>query len=473
MANLSDLVLTFPGRTFGIGAVLAWTAAVGCSGNETAVASSGGSNGMETGGGPPGSTGGSLPQGGEANVGGSLSNTGGSSSTGTSVSFGGTFATGGAAAGGNANTGGAPYTGGSSSPGGASAKPTGGAPTSTGGSPATGGAKNTGGTSAAGGSKNTGGSLATGGSVATGGSSSSSGGRGAGICPGGTYPTPTVTGTPTRIYNSSASGLFEGTVWLSSASVLLFSNMSTSSSNPVVPSQVQRLTPPSTVDVLLADSGTNGMALDANGLLVACSHKVQGLVSINTATSAITTLVSTDSNGKHFNSPNDLTVRTDGTIYFTDPDYQLGSSRTSETGIKGVYRVSPSRQVSLVDGTFGEPNGIALSPDESALYVADMNANAIRKFTVAADGTTSGKTTFASVTNPDGVTVDCAGNVYWASNSGAKVIILSPSGSQIGSITVAANLTNLAFGGADHKTLYMSVGTAIYSLPMNVPGFPY
>jgi gluconolactonase len=249
--------------------------------------------------------------------------------------------------------------------------------------------------------------------------------------------------------------------------------MSTNSSNPIVPSQVQRLTPPAIVDVLLADSGTNGMALDANGSLIACSHKVQGLVSINTASAGITTILNTDSNGKHFNSPNDLTVRTDGTIYFTDPDYQLGSSRSSETGIKGVYRVSPSRQVTLVDGTFGEPNGIALSPDESSLYVADMTANAIRKFTVAADGTTSGKATFASVTNPDGVAVECAGNIYWASNSGGKVIVLSPSGTQLGSITVATNLTNLAFGGTDHKTLYISVGTAIYSLPMSVPGFPY
>jgi gluconolactonase len=249
--------------------------------------------------------------------------------------------------------------------------------------------------------------------------------------------------------------------------------MATGSTNPIVPSAVDRLTLPSTVDVPVSDSGSNGMALDVDGSLLACSHKVQGIVRINTTTSAITTVVNTDSSGKHFNSPNDLTVRTDGTIYFTDPDFQLGSSRTSETGIKGVYRVSPSHQVTLVDGTFGQPNGIALSPDESTLYVADYNGNAIRKFAVAADGSTSGKANFATVTGPDGVAVDCAGNTYWASNSAGKVIVLSPTGTQLGSITLTSGVTNLAFGGTDRKTLYFSVGMAIYSMPMNIPGFPY
>ncbi len=325
--------------------------------------------------------------------------------------------------------------------------------------------------------KNTGGTVATGGNVTTGGSSASAGtsstvgGRGSGICPGGSYPAPTL-GTATRIYNTTGNGQFEGTVWYGN-SVVLFSNMSTGSTNPIVPSAVDRLTLPSTVDVLVADSGSNGMALDVDGSLLACSHKVQGIVKINTTTSAITTVVNTDSNGKHFNSPNDLTVRTDGTIYFTDPDFQLGSSRTSETGTKGVYRVSPSRQVSLIDGTFGEPNGIALSPDESTLYVADYNANAIRKFTVAADGSTSGKANFATVTSPDGVAVDCAGNTYWASNSAGKVIVLSPAGTQLGSITLSSGVTNLAFGGTDRKTLYISVGMSVYSVPVNIPGFPY
>ena len=250
----------------------------------------------------------------------------------------------------------------------------------TGGSPASGGVSAAGGTKSTGGAVSTGGNSVTGGAPATGGSSSNDGGNGSGICPGGTYSAPTL-GIASRVFSTTGNGQFEGTVWYSN-SVLLFSNMATGSTNPIVPSAVDRLTPPSAVDVLVADSGSNGMALDGDGSLLACSHKVQGIVKINTTTSDVTTIVNTDSGGKHFNSPNDLTVRADGTIYFTDPDYQLGSTRTSETGIKGVYRVSPSRQVTLIDGTFGEPNGIALSPDETTLYEADMNANAIRKFTV-------------------------------------------------------------------------------------------
>jgi len=349
--------------------------------------------------------------------------------------------------------------GGSDNPGGA---------LSSGGNLATGGFTGT-----AGGNPSAGGTSVSGGGAATGGASSSEGGRGSGICPGGAYPAPSLSGTPTRIYSASGSGLFEGTVWFGSSSVLLFSNMSTGSTNPIVPSQIQRLTPPAAVDVLVADSGTNGMALDIDGSLIACSHKVQGIVKVDADLGTITTIVDTDASGKHFNSPNDLTVRMDGTVYFTDPDYQLGGSRQSETGLKGVYRVSPSRQVTLIDGTFGEPNGIALSPDETVLYVADMNANAIRQFPVQFDGSTGARANFASVTSPDGVAVDCAGNLYWASNSGGRVVVLSPSGTQLGSITVAASVTNLAFGGTDHKTLYISAGTAIYSMPMTVPGFPY
>jgi gluconolactonase len=254
--------------------------------------------------------------------------------------------------------------------------------------------------------------------------------------------------------------------------VLLFSNLT--NTTPINPSEIRRLSPPSTVDVFVADSGTNGLALDLDGTVLGCSHKVQGIIRVNPTSGAMTTLLDTDSNGKHFNSPNDLTVRSDGTIYFTDPDYQLGSSRTSETGIKGVYRVTPSRQVILVDGTFGEPNGVALSPDETVLYVSDFSANAIRRFTVAADGSTSGRQNFATVTSPDGVAVDCAGNLYWASNTSAGAVrVFSPSGTQLGTISVPSGVSNVAFGGSDRKTLYITAGRGLYSLALNVPGFPY
>ncbi len=422
---------------------------VSCSGDSGGSNGNGGSLGASTGGSSLGSAGGSTGGNAPSGFGGSAVGaagtvlTGGALGTGGNVGEGGTVATGGGAVatgGVIGNTGGIFATGGSL--GGASNKSTGGSQSNTG------GLANSGGVTAI-------------------------GGKSGGICPGGPYPAPVLSGTPTRVYNATGNGLFEGTVWDSNAGVLFFSNMSTGSTNPVVPSQVQKLTPPGTVDVAVTDSGTNGLALDVDGSLLACSHKVQGIVRVNPAAGTVSTLLNTDSNGKHFNSPNDLTVRSDGTIYFTDPDYQLGSSRTSETGTKGIYRVTPARQVSLVDGTFGEPNGVVLSPDESTLYVADTTGNAIRKFTLASDGTASGKVNFATITTPDGVAVDCAGNLYWASNTPGKVIVFSPSGTQLGSITVVTDATNVAFGGTDRKTLYISAGMAIYSLALNVPGYPY
>jgi gluconolactonase len=253
------------------------------------------------------------------------------------------------------------------------------------------------------------------------------------------------------------------------SSVLLFSDMTFTTQ--VDPSQILRLTPPSTVAIYLQDSGTNGMAIDRGGMVFACSHKVQGIVKLDLAAATLSTVVDNYS-GKKFNSPNDLTLRSDGTIFFTDPDFQLGS-RTSETGKKGVYRASPAGQASLIDDTFAEPNGIALSPDESVLYVADYNGNVVRTFSLAADGSTSNRKDFASVASPDGFAVDCAGNLYVASGTPGAMQVFSPSGTKLGSVTVAASLSNMAFGGSDGKTLYLTAGKAIYSLDMNLPGSPY
>jgi gluconolactonase len=231
-----------------------------------------------------------------------------------------------------------------------------------------------------------------------------------------------------------------------------------------------KLTPPSTVETLIQDGGTNGMAVDKNGVVFACSHKVQGIVKVDVATATLTTVVGTIG-GKKFNSPNDLVFRSDGTIYFTDPDYQLGN-RTSETGKKGVYRVDPAGTVTLVDDTFGMPNGITLSPDEKVLYVADNNGSVLRTFNVATDGSTSGRKDFAQVSSPDGIGMDCAGNLYVASNSAGIIQVFAPSGAKLGSITVASSLSNIAFGGPDGKTLYATAGKALYSLDMNLPGYP-
>jgi gluconolactonase len=401
---------------------------------------------------------------------------------------GGKSSPGGSGAGGGVGTGGATATGGSTgnpATGGAGVKTggasgTGGVVASggRGGGPGSGGAAS-GGTTGLGGAgtggTGTGGSPGTGGGTtlpATGGSSGAT--RLGGACQSGaTYPAPVLTGTPKLLYKpsgASTSGTFEGPVWLASESVLLLSDISFTGS--VNPSQMLKLTPPSTVATFLADAGTNGMAIDGNGVVLGCSHKVQGIVKLDFAAATLTTVVDSVG-GKTFNSPNDLVVRSDGTIYFTDPDYQLGN-RTSGTGKKGIYRVTPTGTVSVVDDTFNQPNGISLSPDEKVLYVADYAGNAIRTFAVAADGSTSGRKDFVQVSSPDGFGMDCLGNLYVASGGNAGALqVFAPSGTKLGSVTVAASLSNAAFGGSDGKTLYLTAGKALYSLDMNLPGYYY
>lgn len=315
-----------------------------------------------------------------------------------------------------------------------------------------------------------------GGSAGTGGGTSGTGGTSSGTrlgsaCPAGTaYPPPDLTGTPKLLYQASGtadSGICESPLWLSTRSLLLFSDVAFAGS--ANPSQILKLTPPSTVVTYLADAGVNGMAVDRSGAVFACSHKLQGIVKLDFANAALATVVD-NVGGKKFNSPNDLIVRSDGTVYFTDPDFQLGN-RASETGMKGVYRASPAGTVSLIDGTFAEPNGITLSPDETVLYAADYNGNVVRTFAIAEDGSTSERKDFVRVTSPDGLAMDCLGNLYVASGSPGVIQVYAPSGSKLGSVTVAPSLSNMAFGGTEGKTLYITAGRALYSLDMNLPGY--
>jgi gluconolactonase len=125
----------------------------------------------------------------------------------------------------------------------------------------------------------------------------------------------------------------------------------------------------------------------------------------------------------------------------------------------------------VVDSTFAEPNGIALSPDETVLYVADYNGNVVRTFNVASDGSTSGRKDFATVTTPDGFGMDCLGNLYVASGNAGVIQVFSPSGTKLGTITAAASVSNIAFGGTSGKTMYITAGKALYSLTLNLPGY--
>jgi gluconolactonase len=261
----------------------------------------------------------------------------------------------------------------------------------------------------------------------------------------------------------------EGPVWSDQLGALLFSEMdfgADGSNGP--PSKIHLITQEKQHFVFLANGGSNGLAIDARGL-VACTHDTQAVSRIDLATKE-RSLVIADTAGKHFNSPNDLVLSSSGDIYFTDPDWQLGK-RNNETGITGVYWASPDGKVTLVEGKLPKPNGIHLSPDEKTLYVG---ANDGKVYSYAIDaGMPKGRKVFAEVDGPDGFTVDCAGNLYVASHGPGKVEVFEPSGKKLASIAVAPKTTNVAFGGPDRKTLFITAGSGVYSLQTRVPGYPY
>jgi len=266
----------------------------------------------------------------------------------------------------------------------------------------------------------------------------------------------------------------EGPVWFANLGVLFFSDMNMRGGNVNgPPSVMHRLTPPSTVQDFIVAAGSNGLAIAPDGQILAATHDTQSLTKFDPVTRARTNLNLTYM-GKHFNSPNDVAVRSDGTIYFSDPNYQLGA-RTSQTMITAVYRVSPGGEVSLVDDKQQQPNGITLSVDESTLYVSN-GQGAILKYPVKADGSTGASTLFASASS-DGMTKDCAGNLYTTNGSQSSVDVYSPAGTKIGSVTGVGPCTNVAFGDADKKTLYITSGpdqsAALYSVRLDVPGYPY
>jgi gluconolactonase len=239
------------------------------------------------------------------------------------------------------------------------------------------------------------------------------------------------------------------------------------------PSIIHKLTPPNTVEDFIPMAGSNGLAISLDGQILAATHDTRSLTKFDPVSKKRTDLALTIM-GKHFNSPNDLTVRSDGNIYFTDPNYQLGG-RTDETKVTGIYRVSAAGDVSLIDDKQQQPNGITLSVDQNTLYVS-TGQGAINKYTVNADGTVGAPVKFLNASS-DGMAMDCAGNLYTTNANQSSVDVYSPAGMKIGSVTGVGSCTNVAFGGADRKTLYVTAGSgqggALYSVQLAVPGYPY
>jgi gluconolactonase len=222
-------------------------------------------------------------------------------------------------------------------------------------------------------------------------------------------------------------------------------------------------------------NGPNGMTADKDGAVVLCQHGNRRIVRID-KDMHVTTLVD-KFEGKKLNSPNDVVFHSDGSLYFTDPPYGLpkgDDDPAKELKFNGVYRLSGGKLQAIVKD-MSRPNGIALSPDEKTLYVAnsDDKRKVWMRYDLAKDGTASNGKVFADVTaekedgNPDGMKIDSQGNVYGTGPGG--VWVFSPDGKHLGTIKPPETPANCGWGD-DGKTLYMTARTGLYRIKLSVAG---
>ncbi|MEG3980757.1 SMP-30/gluconolactonase/LRE family protein [Microcoleus sp. T3B2] len=226
------------------------------------------------------------------------------------------------------------------------------------------------------------------------------------------------------------------------------------------------------VEVFRRPSGkANGNTLDKENRLLTAEHENRRVSRTEKDGQVIT--LADRYEGKRLNSPNDLVVKSDGSIYFTDPSYGV-SKEQEELGFYGVYRLAPDGKLTLLVKDLVLPNGIAFSPDEQKLYVNNSEAGYIAVFDVKPDGTVTNEQLFAELKDtsqggvPDGLKVDVEGNVYSTGPGG--VWILSPDGKLLGKISVPETATNLAWGESDRKTLYITGSTSLYRIRLKIAG---
>jgi len=220
----------------------------------------------------------------------------------------------------------------------------------------------------------------------------------------------------------------------------------------------------------------NGGTLDAAGRLVTCEHGNRRVT--RTEHDGSVTVIADRYQGKRFNSPNDVVVRSDGSIWFTDPSYGIDSDyegyrADSEIGGCHVYRVDPSTgAVRVVADDFVRPNGLAFSLDERRLYVADTRVNHLRIFEVADDGALSGGAVFATCTVGvfDGFRLDQAGRIWTSAGDG--VHCYDPDGTLIGKLRVPETVANVVFGGQRRNHLFICATTSLYAILLSVTGAP-
>ena len=267
----------------------------------------------------------------------------------------------------------------------------------------------------------------------------------------------------------------EGPIW-NPAGYLLFSDM---------PGDVRRRWDPDSgvSEVAKPSNKGNGMTIDNDGRLVVCEHVTSSVVRMDPdGKGGGREVLATHYDGKELNSPNDVVVKSDGTIYFTDPTYGrmpgFGIEREQDLDFQGVYRIPPGGgDLELAVDDFVQPNGLCFSPDESLLYVNDTDRAHIRVFDVQADGSLSGGQVLADGIGTgelesgelvDGMKLDERGNVWVTGPKG--VWVFSPQGEHLGVVEVPENVGNVNWGGPAWNWLFIAASASMYRVNTNVSG---
>jgi gluconolactonase len=264
-------------------------------------------------------------------------------------------------------------------------------------------------------------------------------------------------------------GPAEGPLWWKEGGYLLF--------NDIHNSRRLKYTPGKGVTVDLEPTNrANGLTRDLQGRLVSCEHDTRRVTRRELDGSL--TVIANSFQGRRLNRPNDVVVKSDGALYFTDPGAGIVAEQW-DLQYSGVYRVTSDLGTkSLLTETFIQPNGIAFTPDERLLYVNDSRRRHIRAFELLPNGMLAKQTdaVFADLAGsepgvPDGMKIDLAGNVYCGGSGG--LYILNAQGKKLGRIVHGhPATTNIAFGGDDWKTLYFTSRSSLFSVSLKVAGVP-
>jgi len=254
---------------------------------------------------------------------------------------------------------------------------------------------------------------------------------------------------------ASGFAFVEGPVW-SDDSGLLFSDMNGN--------KILNWTEEDSISTFLSPSNaSNGLTYDLNGNLLINQTGLRRVVRLES--NGQQTVLADKYQDKKLNSPNDIVVKSDGAIFFTDPNFNIPPGQQQELPFQGIFRISTNGELQLLDETLTLPNGICFSLDESKLYVNDSQARIIYVWDVVDDSTLANKREFARI-NPngyaDGMKIDSSGNLFCAGPQG--VWIFSPDGTPLDTILVPINPSNCNWGDSDRKTLYITAGTDLFRI---------